>query len=106
MHETFFVNQIIEEARKKGKVRSITIEVGDLAHLPAEDLEKALKDRVNWHINIKRKKAEVLCDCGYKGEPNILEHKHDLTLFSCPKCDYIPKIIEGEDIILREVRVK
>jgi len=106
MHETFFVNQIIEEANKKGKVKGIVVEVGDLAHIPAEDLERALKDRVNWDIKIKKKKATVVCGCGYKGEPKIIERKHDLLLFSCPNCDAIPKILDGEDIILRQVILK
>jgi len=106
MHESVFTDQIIKEAKKHGKVKSILVEVGDLAHLPAEDLERTLKKMVKWKVNIERKKADVICTCGYKGEPKIIERRHDLILFSCPKCDSIPKILDGEDIILKEVKVK
>ncbi len=103
MHESVFANQIIEEASKKGEVKSIVVEVGDLAHLPGEDLKQALEDRVNWKIKIEEKKAKVKCSCGYEGEPEIVEKKHDFTLFKCPKCGSIPEILDGQDIILKEV---
>jgi Zn finger protein HypA/HybF involved in hydrogenase expression len=106
MHEKIFVDQIIKTAKKRGDVRAITVEVGDLAHLPAKDLEEALSQAVDWKIKIKTKKSKVKCGCGFVGEPKILCREHDLTLFCCPKCEKVPKILEGYDIILKEVKIK
>jgi len=39
MHETIIAKQIIDEAKKHGKVRSIVVEVGDLAHLLKVEVE-------------------------------------------------------------------
>lgn len=107
MHEAFIAQKIIDKAEEQGKVQKIVLEVGDLAHLPAEDLEEALKKRVNWEIEIIKVPGEVQCKCGFKGAPKVLEKAHDLTLFECPKCKEIPtKIISGEDITIKEVVVE
>ena len=63
----------------------------------------ALRKRVKWEIIINEKKALVRCDCGYSGEPNILKREKEYTLFECPKCRSIPRIVEGDDILLKEV---
>jgi len=106
MHEGAIADQIITEANEQGLVLGITVEVGDLAHLPAKDLDVALKARVDWNIEIIEKKAHVKCSCGYEGEPKIIEKRHELTLFECPKCGNIPQIIDGDQIILKEVQVE
>lgn len=106
MHETAIANQIIEEAKKKAqgkKIKSITIEVGDLAHLPAKDLKEFMKTMVDFEIVVEPKKALVKCECEFKGEPKILAHEHDLVLFECPKCGKTPEILSGEDIVLKEI---
>lgn len=107
MHETFIAQKIIDKAKEQGKVRKIVVEVGDLAHLPAADLEEKLKGMVDWEVEVIKVPGEVVCKCGFKGEPKILEKAHDLTLFECPKCKAVPiKIIKGEDITLKEVVVE
>src|SRR3989344_413911 len=103
MHETIIARKLIEEAEKQGKVKSMTVEVGELGHLPAHELEPTLKAMVNWKVNIIEKKAKVQCSCGFIGRPKILERGHDMCLFVCPKCDQVPKIIEGNEIRLKEV---
>ncbi len=106
MHETIIANDIIKKAESKGKVKSALIEVGDLAHLSAEELGETLKNMVNWNFVVVKKPAKVKCSCGYIGEPKIIEKRHGLALFVCPKCSTIPKVIEGKDIILKEVEVE
>ena len=106
MHETIIAKQIIETANSKGKVKSITVEVGDLAHLPANEKREVLENMTDWKINIIEKKATVKCSCGYEGEPLILEKGHDSTIFQCPKCKAIPEILDGKDITLKEVEVE
>jgi Zn finger protein HypA/HybF involved in hydrogenase expression len=106
MHDTIISRDIIETARKSGKVNGITVEVGDLGHLPAEELETTLKRMVpEWKIKITKKKAEAKCACGYKGEPKIVEHNHGSSIYICPKCKGIPEITAGQDIILKSVDV-
>ena len=106
MHEIPIANDIIKKAESQGKVKSALIEVGDLAHLSAEELDETLKNMVKWNFIIKKKPAKVKCSCGYIGEPKIVEKRHGLTLFVCPKCSSIPKVLEGKDIVLREVEVE
>ena len=105
MHETIIANNLINEARKHGKVKEVTIEIGDLANMPAEELEETLKKMADFKVNIIKKKAKVECKCGYTGQPNIIEKGHDFNLFVCPKCEDIPAIVEGDKIILKEVKV-
>ena len=107
MHEGFIAQELIDKAKEQGIVKKIVVEVGDLAHLPAEELEEALKKRVDWEIEIIKVPGLVECKCGYKGAPKILEKAHDITLFECPKCKKIPfKTIQGEDIVLKDVVVE
>lgn len=106
MHEHYISRDIINTAKKHGKVKSITIEVGDLAELPAEELEETLKAMVGWEIKIIKKKGKIRCKCGYTGEPKILQKMHDFTLFNCPKCRALQEnfeVLEGNEIKLKEV---
>ncbi|MBD3304605.1 hypothetical protein GF343_05660 [Candidatus Woesearchaeota archaeon] len=107
MHEGFIAKELIDKAKEQGNVKKVTIEVGDLAHLPADELKDALEKRVDWEVEVIRIPGLVECRCGYRGEPKILEKAHDLTLFECPKCKKVPfKIIEGEEIVLKDVVVE
>ena len=47
MHETVIANKIITKAKEQGKVNSIVVEVGDLAHLPAKELVNNILNAVN-----------------------------------------------------------
>lgn len=98
--------KIIEEARRQGKVKGITVEVGELAHLPIEEFEPLIKSLVGWDVNVVEKPAVVECECGFKGAPNILERGHDSTLFVCPGCEAIPKVLKGGEIKLISVDVE
>ncbi len=106
MHETIIANQIIEEAKRHGNVKAVTINVGDLAHLPSHELEECLKKLVEWKITVTEKKAKVKCSCGYEGEPKIIEKGHDSTVFQCPKCGNAPDVLDGDKIIIKEVEVE
>ena len=106
MHESLIVNRILEQVEKQAKgkkVKSITIEVGDLAHLPAKEFHDFIKAMVEFEVKVLPKKANVKCKCSYDGEPKILAHEHDLVLFECPKCGKTPDVVNGEEIILKEI---
>ncbi|MBW2971788.1 hydrogenase maturation nickel metallochaperone HypA [Candidatus Woesearchaeota archaeon] len=107
MHDALISKDIIGAARKQGKVKGITVEVGDLGHVPAEELKETLDKMVpDWQVRVVKKKAKVKCSCGYNGEPNILEHSHGHSLYTCPRCGLVPQVTEGQDIVLKEVEVE
>ena len=106
MHEHVYVNHIVKEAVKHGLVEGITVEVGELALIPAAELEEALK-ATKWEVKVVTKSAKVECLCSYVGEPKITEKGHDFNIFHCPACGRLaPRILDGKDIVLKEVRVK
>ncbi len=99
------VKQIIEKAKRKGDVKSILVEVGELSNVSAEEIEASIKEMVDWQVLVATKRSKVKCSCGYEGNPKILGKKAGMTLFVCPKCSGLPKVYEGKDIILKEVKV-
>ena len=110
MHETVLAKQIIDNARRyetgTKKIAAIVVEVGDLAHVPAEDIVNCIKSIVRWHVFVNRKKAKMLCGCSFSGEPKIIEHSHDVSVYECPRCKkQNPQLIEGDKIILKEIKV-
>ncbi len=107
MHEQVIAKQIIGEAVKQGRVKAITVEVGDLGHLPIGEMEEVLKAMTPWEVNMVRKEATIACKCGFVGAPKILEKGHDHNVFECPECHAkMPKILDGHDIILKEVELE
>ncbi len=106
MHESIIANKIIEKAKEHGSVTKIVIEVGDLAHLPASDMKEVMSKLVDWDVLVIPVKSTVKCSCGYTGEPKIIEHAHDMTIYECPSCKKIPaEVLSGGEIILKEVIV-
>ena len=105
MHETVIAKNLITEAEKQGKVTAVEIEVGELAHLTKEELEETMKTMVDWALDVKEIPATVQCVCGYKGRPKILERGHDVCMYVCPKCENVPGIEVGGDIVLKKVAI-
>ena len=108
MHEQTIAKAIIEDATKYGRVKKIIVEVGDLGHLPAHEMKEVLNTLTNWEVKVTKKKATIKCEeCGYEGAPEIIEKGHDHNVFKCPKCKaMMPKIIDGKNIVLKEVEVE
>jgi Zn finger protein HypA/HybF involved in hydrogenase expression len=106
MHEHVYVNQIVKEAVKHGLVEAITVEVGELAIIPSEELEEALQV-TKWEVKVIVKPATVECKCTFTGRPKVTEKGHDFNIYHCPACGRLaPKILDGKDVVLKEVRVK
>ncbi len=106
MHEEAIINSIIKEIENQEKVKSIEIEVGELAGIEAEHLKEHLKERVDWEIEVVKKDSLVRCECGYKGKAKIKERLHDFVIFSCPSCGEIPEVLDGKDIKIKSVIYK
>lgn len=105
-HEHVYVDAICAEARKHGSVQAITVEVGELAPIPSEELERALSF-TGWRLEMVTREGLVSCTCGYRGRPVITEKGHDYTIFHCPSCQQpFPAIIDGKDVILKDVTVE
>ncbi|MEM4267705.1 MAG: hydrogenase/urease maturation nickel metallochaperone HypA [Candidatus Woesearchaeota archaeon] len=109
MHESIIARSIIDAALLKAngkKIKSITIEVGDLGHVPAEEIKQAILAITDFNVKVKSVKADVKCVCGYYGEPKIIEKTHGHTIFECPDCGALPEVIKGEDIILTKIELQ
>ena len=107
MHEQTIAQNIINTAKAEGNVKKITVECGDLGHLPANEMREVLEKMTNWEIEIIKKPALVKCeDCKFEGEPKITQQLHDHNVFECSKCGKMfPEILEGKDIILKSVEI-
>ncbi len=64
MHEQSIAQKIIHDAKLYGEVKSLTVEVGDLAHLPASEMKEVLEINTNWKIKVIPKKQPSLVSVG------------------------------------------
>ncbi len=107
MHDSIIAHKIMDEASKHGKVISIAIEIGELAGLHDHDLKSTLKQMTGWDVKVKEKKAIVRCGkFGFEGRPKILERTHDAIMFECPKCKNVPRLIDGDEVVLKQIKVE
>ena len=105
MHETAIAHGIIKEAQKHGNVEELFLEIGELAHVPGEELLECLKRLVPWKIHSRERPSKVKCACGFTGHPHILERGHDSFFIECPVCKKIPTLIDGTNITILKVVV-
>jgi len=105
MHDTVIAKKIIEDAKRHGEVKSISVDIGEIAHITKEQLEPTLTSLVDWKVDLQEVKAQAKCSCGYEGPPKILERGHDFCVYECPECGNVPEITQGKDIVLKSVEV-
>lgn len=107
MHDLFPVQHMIEEAKKHGNVKEVSVEMGELCDLHDHDIKGRIEQLTDWKVNFSIKPAKVRCaNCNYEGAPKILEKTHDQIIYTCPQCNSKPKVIEGKELILIEVKVE
>ncbi|OIO65384.1 hypothetical protein AUJ68_03250 [Candidatus Woesearchaeota archaeon CG1_02_57_44] len=106
MHEMAFVNKIISEASHHGAIKEVHLEIGELAHVPGQDIVDTLTRIVDWKVSWTEKPAQCKCRCGYRGPPRILDRGHDHFLIECPPCGAVPELTDGTDIVIKSVDVK
>ncbi|MBR9699167.1 hypothetical protein GOV09_01780 [Candidatus Woesearchaeota archaeon] len=102
-HETAIAKGIIDEAMKHGSVKEISLEIGQLAHVPGHELIECLERMIDWKINHEERKAMVKCKCGFEGPPTILDRGHDFFMIECPKCKAVPELTDGTEIKILNV---
>ena len=106
-HETVIAARMIEEAEKQGKVIGIKVELGELGHVPPEELLECLtRLRPDWKIDHEITPATAECECGWKGHPTILERGHDHYLVECPECGETPEVTGGTHAKLVSVTIE
>jgi Zn finger protein HypA/HybF involved in hydrogenase expression len=103
MHEQAIAKSIIRQAESYGRIKSLSVECGELAHLPANDLQKALKSLGKFEVKVSEMPAVVKCGCGHVGRPKIELHSHDATIYFCSKCGSVPEIMSGKDIMIKRI---
>ena len=103
MHEHSFIEAILSQIENKDKVKSIVIEVGELAGIEAKHLKEHLQEQVDWDVEVINVESDVKCNCGYQGRANIRQRLHDLVIFNCPKCGNSVEVLKGKDIKILKV---
>lgn len=83
--------------------KKVKVLVGELSGYSVEEIKKGLEVRIDCEV--LEEKGVVKCECGFLGSPKILEKEHDFVFFECPKCEKVPEIVKGKDIIVKEICV-
>lgn len=122
MHEygiaTLLVEKIINEVNQNlGKrVIDVEVEIGEYTFLNFDQVkfcyETLISDSIleGSKILLNKKEGKVKCDdCEYKGKVNTLGQEDGYLFgvlsFRCPKCDGYTRIVEGQDFIIRRIRI-
>ncbi|MBR9676698.1 hypothetical protein GOV04_00980 [Candidatus Woesearchaeota archaeon] len=107
MHDQIIAQQIIQVANQHGVVKHALIELGELANIDEAHLRETLEKMTDWHVDIITKDGIIDCACGHKGKPTINKRYHESIDYECPVCNTkMPKIIDGNQILLKEVEVE
>ena len=106
MKETQFAEKIFEVAKEKGKVSKIILEIGELAPISEDLLIYEIKRLIDCDVEIKNVFSKVICKCGYRGSPRIVQKKFDSILFTCPKCHSLPTVLEGDNVMLFDIKTE
>jgi len=116
VHELSFaqsvLDSILEEAEKHNakNVKSVEIEMGDLALITAKELESALEMIVDgtiadgMEVEIKKIPVRVRCDKGHENEIKVeRDHHHMMPALKCPECGGSVKVLQGQECILKKI---
>lgn len=107
MHETIIAQNIVAEAQKQGTVTDIYLELGELGHVPPQELVECIKTlQPEWNVHFEEIPSKAKCSCGFQGHPDVLERGHDHFIVECPKCKEMPEIISGTEFKIVKVVVK
>lgn len=110
MHGTVIAASILKAAKKELKrgerINSISVDVGELAPLPADELKETLSLISGWQVRTNALKAKAKCRCGFLGRPKILERGHDFCLYICSRCGNVPRVLSGKDIMIASIKIE
>lgn len=122
MHEygitTMLVEKIINEVNTNmGKrVIDVEVEIGEFTFLNFDQIEFCYETLIpdsilkGSKILLKHKEGKVRCDnCHYEGKANTLGEEEGIHFgvltFMCPECEGYTRIIEGQDFVIRRIKI-
>ena len=103
MHDVVISKSILKDLKSFGKIKKAYIEVGELFGIEPDHLLEHLKEATSVEFDVMQAESKVKCECGFIGRAKITERLHDMVFFECPKCGEIPKVISGDNIVIRKV---
>ena len=109
MHDQIYAEEIIKEAETYGRVKTVSIELGDLAPITGEVLEHAIRNqKPGWRVKLYPKDSKIKCEkCGFEGKAKVVERLHEAVIYECPICgEDLPEVLEGKQIILKSVEIE
>ncbi len=106
MKETQFAQKLHEAIKNKGKVTQVSLEIGELAPISEDLLKYEIKRLIDCDVEVKNGFSKVICRCGYRGSPRIVHKRFNDVLFTCPKCHGLPTVLEGDNVILLDVKTE
>jgi Zn finger protein HypA/HybF involved in hydrogenase expression len=100
------IYSIVAKIRNYSKVKSVTIEIGQLASYNQEALAEELKKYVRCDLKFITRPSEIDCFCKYLGPPiNVAKTKDKIT-YECPKCRRKgQKIVDGNKVNLKKIEL-
>ena len=103
MHEHSFIEAILRNVENRENVKGIVLEVGELVGIDPRHLKEHILERFDWDVEVIGREGKVRCECGFEGRAKVLERLHDLVVFECPECGGIPRVLEGDAIVIVKV---
>ena len=123
MHEYGLASTIFKQLSAEienieiNKVLDVTLDIGEYNFVDKDELEYCIHSIMKGtvfegsHLVLNSIPGIVHCNtCGYQGPLEFLdesEHDHDHTttpIFACPKCYGNPRIIQGQEIIIKQIK--
>lgn len=103
MHEMSIAMKILDDAKKLGSPKSITVTLGDVSGLTKEELVAAIATVSKVKVKVEMEEGRVKClSCDYTGPPEIIHREHGSVLMCCPECQGRRlKILAGGEIKLK-----
>jgi len=93
----------LKDVNNRDDVKEIVLEVGELVGIETRHLREHILGRFNWVVEIIDKDSKVKCECGFEGRARVVERLHDIVIFECAQCGWVPEVLEGKDIKILKI---
>lgn len=126
MHEYSVACEIFENviavAEKNGatEVKTVTLELGRLAHINPEQIEFCFGAIAEGSIaegaefNFEMLPLSIACECGYKGDVDESKIKNSfqsellgyVSALNCPACGKSASITSGREVLIKTIEIE
>jgi hydrogenase nickel incorporation protein HypA/HybF len=112
------VNNLLAEAERNRviKIVEVNLEIGEVSFLQEDQLKYSFDIIKKEHpvmreaeLTITKKALVVKCpSCDYQGPVDYQDDRYHfmIPLFRCPECDSGVTVLEGKDIIIRNIEAE